>query len=471
MSDPMLAFTSAWELARLVRSRKLSPVELIEMLLARIEALNPQLNAYLSVGADAALAAARDAERQAARGGELPTLLGVPVSIKDTIRAEGLPCTGGSLVYRGSVADSDAVVVERLRAAGAIILGKTNTPEFALSATTENRLGDDCRNPWDPTRTSGGSSGGAAASVAAGMGPLAIGSDGGGSVRIPAALCGVFGFKPTYGTIPAAGGFGGMPYFSHIGPLTRSTLDAAMVLDVVAGYDPRDPNSRRSAATRFSRNLGRLQKDLRVAWTPDLGYAVADPEVMEAVVKAAGVFEALGCPVETASPDIQEPFEAFGPIVSADAYAAFGTLLESKSAELSEMPRRTIERGREVTGETYSRCLRRAEAIRAAAEDFFDNYDLLLTPATAVPAFPCGLRPREVAGVRVSGLWGAFPFSVPFNISRQPAASVPIGESASGLPIGVQIVGRYGADRLVLQAAAALEEALPWAQRLPPTAQ
>ena len=183
---------------------------------------------------------------------------GCPYRSRTRSRAEGLPCTGGSLVYRGSVADSDAVVVERLRAAGAIILGKTNTPEFALSATTENRLGDDCRNPWDPTRTSGGSSGGAAASVAAGMGPLAIGSDGGGSVRIPAALCGVFGFKPTYGTIPAAGGFGGMPYFSHIGPLTRSTLDAAMVLDVVAGYDPRDPNSRRSAATRYSRNHGAI---------------------------------------------------------------------------------------------------------------------------------------------------------------------------------------------------------------------
>ncbi len=471
MSDTDLAFTSAWRLAQLIRTKKLSPVELVQCLIRRIEALNPRLNAYLTVAFDQALADARSAEVRVASGGELLPLLGVPVSIKDLAYVKGLPATGGSLAYKDFVPTEDAVVVERLRRAGAIILGKTNTPEFGLSATTENRLGEDCRNPWDTDRTSGGSSGGAAASVAAGMGPLALGSDGGGSVRVPASFCGVFGLKPTYGLIPAHGGFSCMPLFSHLGPITRTVRDAALFLSVTAGYDVRDPRSRRDPPSDFQRGLARPFGKLRIAWSPDLNYASADQEVVESLGAAVGVFETLGCVVEPATPDIQQPFaDAFGPILQADAYAAQGYLLEGKASLLSETTLRTLERGRDLSGHAYSRAMRAVEEMRAKIEGFFEDYDLLLTPATAVPAFVGGQHPRVIGGVQLGGLWGAFPFSVPFNISRQPAASVPCGFSKEGLPIGLQIVGRAGEDRLVLRASAAFETARPWAGKRPPMA-
>ena len=472
MSDRDLVFTPAWQLARLIRARKLSAVELVEALLRRIEALNPKLNAYLAIAAEQALADAKRVESKAASGGDLPPLLGVPVSIKDLVHVKGLPSTGGSLAYKDFVPMEDAVVVERLRRAGAIILGKTNTPEFGLSATTENRLGGDGHNPWDLTRTSGGSSGGAAASVAAGMGPMGLGSDGGGSVRIPASFCGIFGLKPTYGTIPTHGGHSSMPLFSHLGPLTRTVRDAALFLNATAGYEARDPRSRRAAPTDYVRALRKPLGALRVAWTSDLNYAAADPEVVEAVIAAAAVFEDMGCEVEPATPEIDPPFgAAFAPMLQADAYTAQGHLLNEKVGLLSETARKTMEAGSEVTGRMYSQAMRAVEETRARLEDFFEGYDLLLTPATAVPAFLCGERPRDVGGVELGRLWGAFPFSVPFNISRQPAASVPCGFSSEGLPIGLQIVGRYGQDALVLRASLAFEEARPWADKRPSLAE
>ena len=470
MSDAELAFTPAWQLSRLIRARKLSPVELVRCLLERIEALNPKLNAYLAVASDRALTDARRAEAMLLSGGELPPLLGLPIAIKDLVHVKGLPSTAGSLAYRTFLPTEDAMIVQRLRRAGAIILGKSNTSEFGLSATTENRLGDDGRNPWDTARTSGGSSGGSAASVAAGIAPLATGSDAGGSIRIPASFCGVFGFKPSFGTIPTHGGYSSMPLFSHLGPITRAVRDAGLFLNATAGYDPRDPTSRRQPPPDFLRGLTRPLRGLRVAWSPDLNYAAADEEVVESLMAAARTFESMGCSVEVAAPDIGEPFSAFGTIVQADALAAYGHLLEKQADLLSDIPRRTMERGLEVTGRDYSRAMRAVEETLARIEDFFESHDLLLTPATAVPAFVCGQRPRVVAGVELGRIWAPFPFSVPFNISRQPAASVPCGFSRDGLPIGLQIVGRQGEDRLVLRAAAAFEEARPWADKRPPLA-
>jgi Asp-tRNA(Asn)/Glu-tRNA(Gln) amidotransferase A subunit family amidase len=465
--DADLAYTPAWRLARLIRRGRLSPVELTTFFLDRIEGGNPQLNAYLTVDREGALRQAQAAETTLAKGGHLPPLLGVPVSIKDLIFTAGLRTTSGSLVYRNHVPDQDAVVVERLRRAGAVILGKTNTSEFGLSATAENLLGDDGRNPWDVTRTSGGSSGGAAASVAAGLGPLAIGSDGGGSIRIPASFCGVYGFKPTYGTVPSHGGFSSMPAFSHQGPITRNIRDAAEVLNVVAGHDPRDSNARRTRPRSFTRGLRRGVRGLRVAWSSDLSYAWSDPEVLELTAAAARTFEALGCVVEEATPEIGEPFSGFGPIVGADAFASLGRLLETDGDSLTQYARRTLERGREVTGAEYSRALRSVEKIRSTMAGFFDDYDLLLSPATAVPACPCNERPSVVAGQPVGSLWGPFPFSVPFNLTGQPAASIPCGFTKGGLPVGLQVAGRLGEDVTVLRASAAFEEARPWAQHRP----
>jgi len=465
-----LAFTPAHQLAGLIRRKKVSPVELVDTYLERIDRLNPRLNAYLTVCHDLARAAAREAEAAVLRGGELPPLHGVPVPIKDLNWTKGVRTTGGSLVYKDFIPDEDAVVVERLKQAGAIVIGKTNSSEFGQSATTENRLGDDCRNPWDPKRTAGGSSGGAAAAVAAGLAPLAQGSDGGGSIRIPAGFCGVYGLKPTQGRVPGHGGFGGMPLFSQSGPLARTVRDAALMLAAIAGHDPRDPASLREPPPRFLTALRRRArfKPWRIAWSPDMGYAAVDPVALGAAEAAARVFEELGHSLEEATPPLDDPFAVFGPIVLADGYAVSGDLLEEHAVELMPYVKAGLERGGQIPAHEYSRALRGLERVRLQMAEFFDQYDLLLTPTLAVPAFPVGKRPRVIAGVKVSALWGAFPFTMPFNLTGNPAASLPCGFSPEGLPLGLQVVGRRGDEATVLRASAAFEEARPWAQKRPP---
>ena len=467
MASGSLLFTPASELAQLIKTRKLSPVELVDHILRRIGGLNPKLNAYLTVAEAEARSAARAAEAAVIRGEELPPLHGVPLSIKDLHFTKGIVTTGGSLVFRDFVPDEDSVAVERLRRAGAIILGKTNTPEFGLSATTENRLGDHCRNPWHPERTAGGSSGGAAAAVACGLGPLALGSDGGGSIRIPSGFCGVYGLKPTRGRVPKYGGFGGFELFSDIGPIARTVRDAALMLSVMAGYDRRDPASLRDQPPDFLTAVDGELQGLRLAWSPDLGYARVDPEVKSAAESAAHAFASLGCEVEEATPAIDDPFAIFSPIMLADQYAACGHLLGERADELVPYVKSTLQHGAEAPGYRYSQALRALERFRMQMADFFEHYDLLLTPTNAVPAFPVGRRPREIDGQEVDTLWGPFPFTAPFNLTGQPAANLPCGFSAEGLPIGLQIIGRWGEETTVLRASALFEQTRPWADRIP----
>lgn len=465
MSGSDLAFTPALELAALIRRKEVSPVELVDLFLDRIERLNPQLNAYLTVAGDQAREAAKAAE--AAPAGDRP-LHGVPVSIKDLHFTQGIRTTNGSAAYADFVPDHDHVVVERLKAAGAIILGKTNTSEFGQSSTTENRLGDDCRNPWDTSRTTAGSSGGAGASVAAGLGPLAVGSDGGGSVRNPAAFCGVFGIKATFGRVPNYGALGGMPIFSHTGPLTRTVRDAALMLNVMAGPDRRDPLAIREPAPDVLAALNQPGRRGKVAFSPNLGGAPIHPEVRKAFEGAVQVFSDLGYLVEEAGPPVPEPARIFGPIVCVDEYSAIGHLLDEQADLLMPYVKSTLEVGRDLPAYKYARALRHLDHFRAGVAEFFEGYDLLLTPMNAVPAFPVGQRPAEIDGQPVDKLWGAFPFSMPFNLTGQPAASVPCGFSSDGLPIGLHIVGRLRDEISVFQAAAAFEEARPWADRRPP---
>ena len=467
MASGSLLFTPASELAQLIKTRKLSPVELVDHILRRISELNPKLNAYLTVAEAEARSAARAAEAAVIRGEELPSLHGVPLSIKDLYFTRGIVTTGGSLVFRDFVPDEDCVAVERLRRAGAIVLGKTNTPEFGLSATTENRLGDHCRNPWHLERTAGGSSGGAAAAVACGLGPLALGSDGGGSIRIPSGFCGVYGLKPTRGWVPRYGGFGGFELFSDIGPIARTVRDAALMLSVMAGYDHRDPTSLRDQPPDFLTAVESELQGLRLAWSPDLGYARVAPEVKSAAESAAHAFASLGCEVEEATPAIDDPFAIFSPIMLADEYAACGHLLREHADKLVPYVKSTLQHGAEITGFHYSQALRALERFRMQMADFFERYDLLLTPANAVPAFPVGHRPRKIDGQEVDTLWGPFPFTSPFNLTGQPAANLPCGFSAEGLPIGLQVIGRWGKETTVLQASAAFERAQPWADRTP----
>jgi aspartyl-tRNA(Asn)/glutamyl-tRNA(Gln) amidotransferase subunit A len=479
--DADLCFASATQLRRLIDTKEVSIVELTELFYRRIEELNPRLNAYLALCPDQALVQARAAQekvRQRGRADSLGPLHGIPISIKDLEATKDIPTTVGSAVFRGRTPEQDSIVVERVRQAGAIILGKTNTPEFGLSGTTENKLGAPCRNPWNLERTSGGSSGGAAAALASGLCTLATGSDGGGSIRIPASFSGVFGIKPSQGRVPRYGGYGrpSANHFSGSGPMSRTVADSALLLQVLAGPDPRDPTCRREPPPDFLADLDGGVRGWRIAWSPDLGYAAVDPEVVRVTAAAAQVFEELGATVEQPAFAIEDPFPAFWDIFATAAYTSYGDLLEDHREDLTEYGRRSLEHGATVTGAAYSRALLRVDRLRRQMETFFDQYDLLLTPTMAVPAFPIEQRPSVIGGREVNPFWGYLPFTFPINMTGQTASSVPCGFSAPstslragyGLPIGLHIIGPWGAEGRVLQASAAFEEARPWTQRRPP---
>jgi Asp-tRNA(Asn)/Glu-tRNA(Gln) amidotransferase A subunit family amidase len=465
MSDA-LAWTSALELAAMIRAKQVSPVEVTEALLTRIETLNPKLRAYCTVTADVARRAAREAEIAVQKNEPLGPLHGVPFSIKDAIYTRGIRTTGGSRLFADLVPEEDALAVARLRVAGAVILGKTNTSELAHKATTSNRLFGPTRNPWDPTRTPGGSSGGAAAAVAAGLGPLALGTDGGGSIRIPAAFCGVVGLKPSYGRVPQYPGFPGYEGLLVTGPITRTVRDAAAVMDVIAGGDDRDRVSLPREPGSYLDGCEEGVKGRHVAWSPDLGYAAVDPVVLARCEDAAAEFESVGCHVEVVNPAWADIEEEFATLVSAQFHAYWSDQLSVAEAELDPSLVKFIRTGARVSARDYVLAEERIKAYWNEVVTFLARFDLLLTPAVAVSPFVGESPPREVAGRAVSVL-GWMPFAFPFNLTGQPAASVPAGFTDDGLPVGLQIVGRRHADRTVLAAAAAFEAARPWSERRP----
>jgi len=469
-----LAFKSATELRQLIDSRQVSCVELTEGFFSRIESLNPQLNAYLALCPDTAMEEARKAQDEVLRGISRGPLHGIPVSIKDLEMTRDVPTTLGSAIFRDRIPEIDSVVVERVKAAGAIILGKTNTPEFGLSGTTENRLGDPCRNPWDPERTPGGSSGGAAAALAAGLCTLATGSDGGGSIRIPASFSGLFGIKPSQGRVPRYGGYGfpAANHFSQSGPMSRTVADTALLLQVLSGPDPRDPVSMREDPPDFSEGLEKGVDGWRIAWSADFGYAGVDPEVVRVCESAARVFEEMGATVETPNLAIEDPFEAFWDVFSTASYTSYGHLLDEHRDDFTYYGLRAFDNGAGVTGADLSRALLRVDQLRRQMEIFFDNYDLLLSPTMAVPAFPIEQRPEVIGGKQVDPFWGYLPFTFPINMTGQTAASIPCGfaegPANAGMPIGLHLVGPRGSEARVLQASAAFERARPWTGKLPP---
>ncbi len=471
MNDGDLAFTPAWQLRQWIGEQKLSPVELVSTYLRRIESLDTQLNAFLTVCGDEALAAAKLAEEQVMHGDKLGALHGIPVPIKDLNRTAGIRTTRGSLIFRDDVPDSDDLVVARIRAAGAIIIGKTNTPEFGHRGTTENLLGEPCRNPWDITRTPGGSSGGAAVAIASGFSPIAQGSDGGGSIRIPAGFCGVYGLKPTRGRVPGSySGPGGWNAFGQIGPLSRTVHDAAFLLDVMAGPNPDNPMSILDAPPDFQAALNGGVKGLRVALVPSLGGMPVEGEVQSTVEASAKLLADMGAQVD--EPDVALDGmllrESFRTIFISDMSANLGWLLESHADELMPSMRAFLEDASRWTVADLARSLREMERLKGRMRELFSTYDVLLTPTAAVPAFPIEGWPDTINGVAVDPRWAFTPFCYLFNMTGQPAASVPAGLSNDGLPIGLHVVGRFGDEATVLRVSAALEEAQPWAVHRPP---
>ena len=467
MSDHEVVWASALDLATRIRQKAISPVELMEVVLRRLEALNPRLNAFCLVAADQARAAARDAEVAVMKGEPLGPLHGVPVSIKDLVFTRGLRTTGGSRLFADLLPEQDAVPVSRLKAAGAIVIGKTTTSELGHKAVTDSPLFGVTRNPWDLARTPGGSSGGAAAAVAGGIGPLALGGDGGGSIRIPASFCGLVGFKPSFGRVPEYPSFPGWEHLGHVGPITRTVRDAAAMLDVIAGADDRDATSLPGEGGGYLEACARDVRGLHVAWSADLGYARVDPVVLALCENAAAEFENLGCHVEVVNPLWENLEEPFITMLAAQLHAAWGDQVAEREAEVDPTLVKLLARGATVTTRQYLQARARMRDFWQEALQFLQRFDLLLTPTVAVPPFAVSERPpREIDGEGVSVL-GWMPFTYPFNITGQPAASVPAGWTAESLPVGVQIIGQRHADATVLAACAAYEAACPWSDRRP----
>lgn len=463
-----LGFTPAHELAALIRAREISPVELVDLFLERIAEVNPQLNAYVTLVEDEARAAAREAEQAVTDGRELGPLHGVPAAIKDLALTRGIRTTSGSRVHENRVPDVDNRAVKRIRDAGAIILGKTNTPEFGWLSITDNDLFGPTCNPWALSHTPGGSSGGAAAAAAAGLAPVSLGSDGGGSIRHPASFCGVFGIKPSFGLVPRLDPDDGWPTLSHQGPLARTVAGAAAALDALAGYDREDFSSVPLPAQGFLANLDRAEpRQWRVAFSPDLGFAEIDPRVREAFESAVAQFGELGFEIEEACPDLTPARELFKGIMFPELVGDELRLIrDDGTSDMNPDLTRFVWKRRDIPARDYLEAERGRRALYLEVERFFEKFDLLLTPTLALPPFehPRSMSeyPHTVNGREV-GATGWHPFTPPFNLTHHPAASLPCGFTPEGLPVGLQIVGPRYADLRVLQAAAVYEAAQPWA--------
>ncbi|HJU09249.1 MAG TPA: amidase family protein [Candidatus Binataceae bacterium] len=466
----------AVSIAALVCSRKLSAVEVVEAALARIERLDPTLHAFCTLTPDLARAQARQVEADVMAGRDPGLLAGIPVGHKDLLMTKGVRTTSGSLAYKDFIPDEDDIVVERMRNHGAVMLGKTNVPEFGYSPTGHNPLFETTRNPWNISMTSGGSSAGSAAAVAAGMCPMATGSDGGGSVRIPASFCGIYGFKPSMGRIPLYPGarderypgVSGWESIEHIGPITRTVADAALMMAATAGPDMRDRHSLPYADFDWIRCLDGDVRGLRVAYSPDWGYAAVEPEVRRVVEQAVRVFERdLGCIVEQANPGWEDPLTAFFALMFAESdlkgmrEMAQKYRLSSHLAAALAIP---------WTAEDFTNAnMMRKSVVRKMAH-FMARYDFLLTPTLAVPPFAIHMQGPEKIDGRYVRPADFLCFTFPINLTGQPAASVPAGFTEDGLPIGLQIIGRHLDDPTVLRASAAFEAAAPWRDKWPPVA-
>ena len=478
MPDDQLAFTPATDLAALIRARRVSPVEVVRAALDRIHASQPVLNAFITIADDTAMAQGWEAEAAVMRGDDLGPLHGVPVAVKDLVPTAGLRTTWGSLIFKDHVPDTDAVVVARLKRAGAIVVGKTTTPEFGQQCLTEAPLFGRTRNARRGDRTSGGSSGGSAVAVAAGLVPLAVATDGGGSTRIPAACNGVVGFKQGLGVVPqeyAQDGFGNI---SYITPMTRTVADTALMLSVMAGGDPRDPLSTGRPAWNFpgaAVAVGDLA-GTRVAWRPRLGNAAVAASVLTACEAAVGVLASLGASVSELTTPFENPESVW--FVNNGSYrrAQFGHHLEKHRAIMCPTFVQQMDRVASYSAvELYDAIFARTRLFRQVQAWFGDSdspgADIVAMPTLSRPALPIDqdfFGPIEIDNQSVENLRAAwYPYTMPFNLTGHPAISLPCGFDAAGMPLAIQLVGRPGEDERLLRVAALFEAAQPWNGRIP----
>ncbi|MGE0823559.1 MAG: amidase [Candidatus Binatia bacterium] len=467
MTNTELCFMTATDLAHRIHAKEISCREVMDAHLAQIERVNPQVNAIVTLLAEQAREQAQWADEALARGRDLGPLLGLPIAHKDLVLTKGIRTTFGSPIFTDFVPDQDEIIVERMRAAGAITIGKTNTPEFGAGSQTFNPVFGETLNPYDVTKTCGGSSGGAAVALACGMMPVADGSDLGGSLRNPASFCNVVGFRPSPGRVPVWPSRVAWCPLPVEGPMARTVQDAALLLSVLAGPDPRAPLSISEPGSLFRRPLERSFAKVQVAWSQTLGGLPVDPRVTKVLEQQRGVFAALGCEIEEVTPDLSDADECFTVWRAWLFELGFGELLRTHRDQMKDTVVWNIEEGAKLTGPQIGRAERKRTELYQRVRQFMEQYEFLILPVSQVPPFDVKQRyVTEISGVKLETYLDWMRSCYYITVTGLPAISVPCGFTPEGLPVGVQIVGRHQADFSVLQLAHAFEQATGfWKQR------
>ncbi len=469
MNKEEICFMSALDMFEAIRRQELTSIEITETIIERIEKINPITNAYCTTTFDLARKMAKEADDKVKKGENLGLLNGIPTSIKDLNPVKGIRTTYGSKIFENNIADHDDIAVRRLRKEGCVILGKTNTPEFGFKGVTDNLIFGYSRNPWNLDVTTGGSSGGAASAVVSGLGTLAQGSDGGGSIRHPSSFCGAFGLKPSFGRVPRYPSLFPMDLdLSVVGPIVRHVKDAALMLDAMKGPFEGDKGSLPKDGFRYIDKISEVPEGLKIGYSLDLGYAKAvDPEVEKNILNSVELFENFGWTIEPVKMKLRKAHLAFTTIYT----SAYGYNLKSYLKEWEEKMDpdlvRLIKAGLSYDGTSLPKAFDIRAQMYATIYKVFKDYDILITPSTAIPAFKLGsMFPSKINGINVSPTaW--MPFSFPFNMTGHPAASIPSGWSSNGLPIGMQIIGNRFDELTVLQVSKAFEEVAPWQDKRP----
>jgi amidase len=460
-----LCFTPAVTLARMLHARKVSAVEVTKAFIAQIERVNPQLNAIVTFLPEQALAAAKAMDRRKAK-----TLFGgLPIAYKDNVQTKGIRTTFGSPIYKDHLPAEDHLIVERLSAAGAITIGKTNLPEFAAGSQTFNTVFGATKNPYDPSKTCGGSSGGGAVAVACGMLPFADGGDLAASLRNPANYCNVVGFRPTPGRVPTWPAANAWNTLSVLGPMARTVEDTAFLLSALSGPDPRSPVSIAEPGSIFRKSLKRSFKKARIAWSRDLGGLPVEPSVTKVLEAQRKVFASLGCVIEEAAPDFSGATEAFETQRALGFLQSYGEFYRTRRNDLKDTVRWNVEEGLRLTPEKVARATALRTQLYQRMRAFLEKYDFLVCPVNQLPPYSVDVEwPREIAGTKLANYLDWMKSCYYITVTSHPAISVPAGFTPDGLPVGLQIVGRYRDDFGVLQLAHAFErETRVWKRRPP----
>ncbi len=468
MNKEDICFMPAAQMLKAIKTQELTSQEITETIIERIENINPIINAYCTPTFDLAREMAKNADNAVKKGEKLGSLHGIPTSIKDLNFTKGIRTTFGSKIYENFIPDEDGLCVARLKEAGIVILGKTNTPEFGYAGVTDNKIFGPTKNPWNLKRTPGGSSGGAAAAVASGISPLALGGDGGGSIRHPATFCGVYGIKPQYGRVPDYPKTGISFYFTQRGPIVRYVEDAALMLDILKGPHELDRTCLPKQDVSYFDKINEKPDKLKIGYTLNLGYTkIIDSEVEKSVIDSIQKFERLGWSIEPANLEIKNPFLAFTTLYTASYAYNYKPYLKEWRDKMDPDFLKLIDAGMTYSGLNIMKAMDKRIKFNEKISELFRKYDILITPTVAIPAFELGMMfPPEINGEGV-GPTSWMPFTFPFNMTGNPAATIPCGWSKDGLPIGMQIIGPKFDELTVLQVSKAFEEIAPWQDKKP----